>query len=285
MEQLKNIGQLARQHYEKLVLSVVLILLAAAVWYLYQASQEEREKNRQAPQDVERRAVKLVQPVSLAQFDSVMKQATNPPALSLAGPHNLFNPVKWQQTKAGGPVIKIQTGAEVGANAMQIVRIKPLTFTVAFTRVATSGTGDQATVTGYHLVATNEAAPIRPTKPTDPRLTQSLYLTVNETNKTPVILREVKGDGLKPESLVVELKDFENERVTVTPEKPYTRTVGYEAELKYPLNSKVYPRLRKDSPLDIEGDPYKVVDITSNKVVLSDDSNGKRFTIDQMAPP
>ena len=285
MEQLKNIGQLCRQHYEKLVLSVVLILLAVAVWKLYEDSQAEKQKVQEVPTNFERMKVKLVEPVSVTRVQTVMKEATNPPALNFAGTHNLFNPVKWQQPKAGGPIIKVQTGSEVGASAMQIVRIKPLIYTVGFTRVATSGAGDQLVVTGYHLVVTNESAPLRPTKASDPRLTQSPYLILNETNKPALILREVKGAPEKPDELVVELKDFENEKVTLSPDKPYVRTVGYEAELKYPLTSKVYPRLRKDSPIDIDGEPYKVVDITSTKVVLSDDSNGKRFSIEQMAPP
>ena len=126
MEQLKNIGQLCRQHYEKLVLSVVLILLAVAVWKLYEDSQAEKQKVQQVPTDFERRKVKLVEPVSVTGVQAVMKEATNPPALNFAGTHNLFNPVKWQQPKAGGPIIKVQTGSEVGASAMQIVRIKPL---------------------------------------------------------------------------------------------------------------------------------------------------------------
>src|SRR6266508_3379191 len=123
MEQLKNIGQLCRQHYEKLILSFVLILLAVAVWFLYQASQDQKKEVRQVPIGFESRKVKLVEPVSLTAVEMVMKEATNPPTLNFAGPHNLFNPVKWQQPRAGGPIVKVQTGTEVGASAMQIVRI------------------------------------------------------------------------------------------------------------------------------------------------------------------
>jgi hypothetical protein len=43
--------------------------------------------------------------------------------------------------------------------------------------------------------------------------------------------------------------------------------------------------LRKDSSLDIDGETYKVVDIAASKVVLSDDSNGKRHIIEQMVAP
>jgi hypothetical protein len=168
---------------------------------------------------------------------------------------------------------------------MQIVSIRPLIYSAVFNKVAMSGSGDQAVVNGYHMVVTNELAPPRRMRASDPWLVQNIYLVLNDTNRPSLILREARGPADKPDELVVELKDFDNERVTLTPEKPYSRTVGYEADLKYPLTGKLYPRLRKDYPIDIEGEPYKVVDITSTKVVLSDDSNGKRFTIEQMAPP
>ena len=82
MDQLKKIGLLCRQHYEKLILVFVLLLLAGAVFYLYQASQEEREKIRQIPIGFERKAGKSIPPVSLAGFEALIEQATNPPALN-----------------------------------------------------------------------------------------------------------------------------------------------------------------------------------------------------------
>jgi hypothetical protein len=279
MEQLKNIGQLCRQNYEKLILILVLVLLAVAVWLLFQASQSEKEKIRQIPIGFDRKTVKLVQPVRLDRFASVMKEATNPPALNFAGVHNLFNPVKWQQPRAGGEMVKVQTGKEVGAEAMQIVRVSPIFLTISFDRAAISGTPPDITVTGYHTVVTNELA----MQPRLRRLHQ--FAALNATNIQVFVLREVKGPPEAPTELVAQLKDFGSETITFAPGKPYTRPVGYEVELKYAPSGKVYPRLRKDSPLDIEGEPYKIVDIAPNKVVLSDDSNGKRYTIDKMVAP
>jgi len=47
----------------------------------------------------------------------------------------------------------------------------------------------------------------------------------------------------------------------------------------------MFPRLRKESAVDVDGESYKVVDITPTRVVLSDDSNGKRYAIAQIAAP
>ena len=275
MDQLKKIGLLCRQHYEKLILVFVLLLLAGAVWYLYQASQEEGDATRKMTEGYKTKAGAPVEAVKLDRFMAAMKVATNPPALNYAGKHNLFNPVKWQQPRGSGQYIKVVSGAEVGANAMRIVAISPLQLSIAFDRPAATGSD----VTGYHIVVTNELATLVRQR----RIVQ--YVPTGATNTQVFILNEVKGPPEAPTELVARLKDFNNETISFAPGKPYTRVVGHEAELVYVPSGKKYPRLRKDSPLDIEGEPYKVVDISASKVVVSDDSNGKRYTIEQMAAP
>jgi hypothetical protein len=275
MDQLKNIGQLCRQHYEKLILVFVLLLLAGAVFYLFQASQEEGEATRKMTEGFKTPRGTPVEPASLDRFAAAMKVATNPPTLSFAGKHNLLNPVKWQQPRGGGQIIKVVSGDEVGANAMRIAGISPLHLSVAYGKEASTG----AEITGYHIVVTNELATLARFR----RVSQ--YVPTGATNTTVFVLTEVKGPPEAPTELVARLRDFNNETISFAPGKPYTRVVGHEAELVYAPNGKKYPRLRKDSPLDIEGEPYKVVDISSNKVVVSDDSNGKRYTIEQMAAP
>ena len=279
MDQLKRIGQLCRQHYEKLILVFVLLLLAGAVFYLLKVSQDEREKTRQMTEGYKKKAGVPIEPVNLSRVEATLKTATNPPALNYSGKHNLFNPVKWQQSPSGGDPIKFETGREVGPSAMRIASIRPLYLSIAFDRAASSGSGADAVVTGYHTLVTNEMAAA-------PRLRRiPQFIATGTTNTQVFVLAEVKGPPDAPTELVALLKEFNNETVSFAPGKPYTRVVGFEAELKYPVNSKVYPRLRKDSPIDIEGEPYKIVDITSNRVVVSDDSNGKRYTIEQTVAP
>jgi len=111
------------------------------------------------------------------------------------------------------------------------------------------------------------------------------YIGTGTTNSQVFVLKEVKGPPEAPTEMIASLKDFNNETISFAPQKPYVRTVGFEAELKYPVSGNIYSRLRKDSSLDIEGEIYKVVDIAASKVVLSDDSNGKRYVIEQMVAP
>jgi hypothetical protein len=279
MEPLKKIAQLCRQHYEKLILIAALLLLAAAVVYLYQASQEEERLIQEKPRELQRKAAKPVPPVNLAPFEAALKEATNRPTLNFSGKHNLFNPVKWQQARPGSPIVKVETGKEVGVESVQIVRITPLYLSIAFDRVATSGTAPDITVAGYQTVVTNEIATI----PRMRRLPQ--FIPPNTTNSQVFVLTEVKGPPEAPTEFIATLRDFNNEKISFGPGKPYTRIVGYEAELKYPVLGRTYPRLRKESAVDIDGEPYKIVDIAPTRVVLSDDSNGKRYAIEQVAAP
>jgi hypothetical protein len=279
MEQLKKYAQVCRQHYEKLILIGALILLAGAVWYLLNAGQEEKKKLESYL--VPKKLGKKVTLANLAGFEESLKEATNPPALNFSGKHNTFNPVKWQQPRPGVPPIKVETGKEIGVESLQIKAITPLYLTIAFDRVATSGTAPDLTVTGYHTVVTNELAPLN-----QPRLRRiPQFIAPNATNTQVFVINEVKGPPDQPTSIEATLKEFDNEKISFGPGKPYVRTVGYEAELKYPATGRAFPRLRKESAVDIDGEPYKVVDITPTRVVLSDDSNGKRYAIAQVATP
>ena len=93
----------------------------------------------------------------------------------------------------------------------------------------------------------------------------------------------VGGPPEAPTEVNVLLKDYGNERVSFAPGKPYLRPIGYEAELKYPFANKTFSNVRVGQTLDIDAESYKVVDITQSKVVLFEDSNGKRHNIEQTA--
>jgi hypothetical protein len=279
MEQLKKLGGVCRKHYEKLILIFVLLLLAAVVFYLAKASEEETEKLKTMQVELTRRSVKGVPPVDLSRFNDAVKQMTNPPTLNYSGPHNLLNPVKWQQAP-GGMITKVKTGKETGVGNLQIVRIRPIYLSVAFGRASTSTQNDQTVVAGYQLYVTNELTLIG----NRPRVVP-VFTAVGETNKPSIILTDVKGPPEAPTEMVAMLKDYNNERVSFAPGKPYLRPIGYEAELKYPFRNISYSNVRPNQTLDIDGEPYKVVDITQTKVVLFDDSNGKRHNIEQTATP
>lgn len=265
MERLRSILQLLKKHYEKALLVGCVLVLMGNVWFLYDAKQNDATRREEIEKAFIRKGGKPVASVGIARFDSVLALMKSPPTLSLAKPHHLFSPVTWYRA-ADGSLVKVRSEGDIGMRKMEVTAIRPLNLSIALIKAATSGSGAEVAVSGYHMVTTNEVvAGYR-------RRTTGLY-ALNETNKPVFILREIKGPPEVPAEMIVELKDSP-ERVSLSPEKPYMRTLAYEADLKYAPTGRTYLKKRKNDPLDISGQPHKIVDITADKVVLSDDSNG-----------
>ena len=272
MEQLRNFSQVCRQHYEKLVLTAALFIVAGAVWFLYSASVAEREKIRDIPKGFEGRKVKPVQPANLASFNIAIKLVENPPVIEMSRGHLLFNPMPWQ-SRSGALPIKVTSPELIGPMAMQITGIRPLNLGVAFGYAATSGTGADLIVNGYTIYTTNEVF-VSGSK----RLLRT-FMSINASNHpAPFILREIKGDAKEPTEVLAEMKEG-GDRFSFAPGKPYFRVLAHEADLFYKPSNRKYTALRKGTPIDIDGQNYKIVDILPNKVVLLDDSNGKQYSI------
>lgn len=281
MEQFRKFGQIARQHYEKLILSAALLIFAVAVYYLYQDSIKQRQAIRDIPKGFDNLKVKGVTPVDLADNAAALKDAERPPVVDLSHPHLLYNPLQWE-SRGGGPVNKLKTANDVGPMAMQIAATRPIHLSVAYGSVSISGSDADAVVAGYWVLATNEmfaAGSLR-------RVTRAFLAPNDGKTNTPVpfVLRKVEGDPKEPTALIGELKDAPGE-FSFGPNKPWMKTLGHEAELRYKPSGKAYPGLRVGATVDIDGQNYKVVDIDPTRVVLSDDSNGKQYTITRFVTP
>jgi hypothetical protein len=57
------------------------------------------------------------------------------------------------------------------------------------------------------------------------------------------------------------------------------RVEGYEADLKYPPESKDFKNLRVGGLVHFAGEDYNIVAITENEVVLSARLNDKKYTV------
>ncbi|MCI0748517.1 MAG: hypothetical protein L0Y58_24175 [Verrucomicrobia subdivision 3 bacterium] len=256
MESLGKVGDIAKQHFEKLILIVTLAVLGGAVVYLYMESQNQKEKIREFFTETGRRSTKPVKPAELTNFIAVLEHSQAPPSLDLGLPHNVLNPVKWQ--RIGGQLIKIPTGQEA-VEQIKITDIRPLNFSIAFDRSAGSG---------YWINVTNEVQSTR---------RQPIFATLNTTNTKIFILRDIRGAPESPEALTIELKET-GERITISTNKPYVRPQAYEADLRYPLENKNFTKLRVGAQLRLGGEDYTIVTITQNEVVLLA-GNDKKYTI------
>jgi hypothetical protein len=271
MEALRKIGEIIRNHYEKIILTIVLIGLALAVLYVNQTSRKEAEKIKASVQELAHRKEKLVEPIDLSESDAALKRMQTPSDLAFSGPHNLVNPVKWKK-KTSGEVYKVPTEAGVWEK-MVITRRAQLRFIVAYDRAANPG---------YWLKITKEAAE----RPNDRRPKQ-IYLTLNTTNRQypTLILRTVTGAPDKPDELGLELVDT-TERIAIATNRAFERIEAYEADLKNTLMStnNVWLNLRQNSIIRIQNDEYIIVAINENELVASDRNTGKYYHVTQFAP-
>src|SRR5437879_13561459 len=98
MDFLKKITDACRLHYEKILLTVVLLGLGGAVVYLSKIKADEDDKIKEfLRQVVGKNKVASVKPVDLSANDAALRLITNPPPWNCSMPHHLFNPVKWQR--------------------------------------------------------------------------------------------------------------------------------------------------------------------------------------------
>jgi hypothetical protein len=262
MELLRKIGELGRQHYEKVVLVLALVILAVAVLKLYSESEKQKEGLRQEVAGISRKAVQGIPTEDLSRNATLLKRLKDPPPLNLSGQHNLFSPVRWQTNVLDGKAVRVRSGKDVGPERLEVVNIKPLELIVAF---------DRAVGNGYYLNVTNQTA--------DPRIPsqyrRSYFLKLNETNRNaPIIIREVKGPEENPTGWTVEFRDT-GDRAAVEPGKPAARILDYEADLKYPLEEKTFSDVRVGSMVRFAAENYKVIAITQNEVVI-EASNGRQ---------
>jgi hypothetical protein len=271
MEFFKKIPDICRQHWEKLLLTLVLIGLAGAAYYLYDQSRQEKQKIEDYFSQKVRQKTKMVGVVDLANYESAMNVLEHPPALNFSTPHNLFNPVKWQR-QPDGSFLKIQTGKEIGPDALKVAAIRPLHLSLAVDRTAGSG---------VFMVFTNQAFPAaypvlyRKMFFMKEGLTNSMPLSL--TNLLTFVLKDAKPPE-DPKEWLVEFSDS-GERAVITKEKPYSRVEDYEADLRYDVENKTFSKVRVGGKIRLSGEDYNIVAINPNEVLLSADSNDRRYSI------
>jgi len=272
MDFLKKITDACRSHYEKLLLSLVLLGLAGAVVYLSKIKSDEDNKIKDfLGKVVGTKKVAGVKPVDLSVNDAALRLITNPPALNFSLPHHLFNPVKWQRRPPpDNTLIKLVTGDEVGWGKMTITRITPLNFMINLERVPTPGS--------FYIGVTHEGA-----ERAIDRKKKQRFATLNTKNEF-FTLKEIKGPTEDPTEIILELADGTT-KVSIAKDKPYTQVEGYEAELKYTIDGKTFNNLRLNSPIRFQGEDFIVVAITQNEVVVSARSNDKKYTVRQTTAP
>jgi hypothetical protein len=261
-----------RKHFEKLLLSLVLLVLAAAVGYLPIKIKQNQEEIRRADENPSIATTsRTVKSEDLSKYDATLKK--NPPGLALDGPHNLFNPVPWRKTSDG----RLHPIKQTGLEALVVTQISPLHLILAFDNV----TG-KAEAMRFAIGVTRETDPSKSKRRKIPA-----YVSLGAPSKSdPFLVKSVIGPPDNPTGLVLELMDTK-ERVTVTKDKPFMRVEGYKADLKYDPENKIFPNRRAQSEssdtaeyqIELDNDKYNIVAISEKDVTVAAVSTSKRSVI------
>lgn len=258
-----DITELLKRHYEKIILSVILALLAVIFAFLPKRIDGVRQQLQDNREGLVKTA-KNYQPINLAEYESALSKMTNIPTVRLSGGHNLFSPVLWIYD-AQGQLVKVVSEKQIGPNALKITKITPLYYIISLERVSGSS---------YTISITDESA-IRAYD----RKPKTRYVSQTSPKTEFFRLTEVKGDPANPDSLMLELAGEEKKKVEISKDKPYKEIRAYVADMRYDLENLVFENKRVNDIISFAGDDYKIEDIRPNEVVLVSQTSTRRFIV------
>jgi hypothetical protein len=257
-----------KKHYEKIILSIVLVGMVGFLIFLPVVIQNDIADITAMSQTVTTPNVQPLLPLDLTRQASISQRVKSPADFDFSTTNRLFNPLEWKKAP-DGTLFPIRNGNETGAGAAVVTKITPLYFIVTFDSVETNGE------TPRYVIGVERQTAEKPAL----RRKQPRYFSLNE-KKDSFILTEVKGDPADPSGLVLKLTDS-GDTVTVTKDNPFRRVDAYAADLKYDLEKPIknFAGLRGGSPLSFGGEDYIVVAVDAGEVILSAQSNQKKTTL------
>jgi len=263
-----------KKNYEKVLLSAVLLGLVVAVAFLPFEISREKQKLEDMITSLSHPKVKPLPNLEVAPQEAALKLMAAPAPVNFSAPNRLFNPMLWQKA-ADGHLIKVDA-SNIGPNALVVTKVTPLWLRLSLDDVRTNESGPRVTV-GIKNEAALRAAD---------RDKKQRYCSVGTKNDL-FTLRELKAapDNPTNQTAVLELNDT-GQRVSVSKEQPFQRIDGYEVDLRYPPENKIFPSGRRvDSMLPFNGEEYKIVAITENELVLLAKANQKKWTVKYSVRP
>jgi hypothetical protein len=263
-----------KKHYEKILLSVVLLGLMGVLVFMLYLIPSDRQRLADIRQSIISHAVKPLDPLDLTRETNVSARLQSPYKLDFSTTNKLFNPVQWQKTP-DGRLIKISSGNEIGPKAVVITKITPLCLILTLDSIETNEFGAR------YVISMERQAAVLPAQ----RGKRQHYASVGEKNETFAIA-DVNGSPGNPAQLklILQLTDT-GERATLSKDKPFRRTDGYSADLKYDPEGKKWQGQRIGADLKFAGDDNIVVAINQDTVILLARSKQKKTTLTYSPSP
>jgi hypothetical protein len=262
-----------KKHYEKLILGLVLLGLAVAVAFLPFKISSERQELTDLTGQIIKKPVKPLTNLDLTIQENVLKRMAVPALVDFSSSNKLFNPIPWMQTKDTPP--RLFPSNKAGPSLTVVTNITPLYLKLSLEGANLSADSNSAV---YVIGIVKEASP----KLAD-RTKKTTYCRLNEKkDKEGIIVTKANGPLDNPTSVVLELLDT-GEKVTLTKESkevPYKRIDGYAADVSYPPEHlPPWKNKRVGDMLKFNNEEYKIVAINPTELILSANSNQKKWTI------
>jgi hypothetical protein len=266
-----------KKHYEKILLSVVLLGLVGALVFLPFLIISDQDTQRQMREGIIHVKVVPLLALDLTRETNVSARLQSPYKLDFSTTNKLFNPVPWQKTP-DGRLIKIASGNEVGVGAAVVTKITPLCLILTLDSIETNSIATNEFVARYVISMERQASAL-PAQRSKRQHYASVGEKVGEKNDA-FMIREVSSSPADPGTLklIVQLMDT-GESATLSKEKPFLRVDGYSADLKYDPEKKTWQGQRVNAVLKFAGDDYIIVAIDQGAVILKARSNDKKTTL------
>ncbi len=263
-----------KRNYEKIILSLVLLGLVGVLAFMPVMIFYDQKRMADLRDTITHPRPEKLPDLNLSRQQAVMDRLQSPYNLDLSTTNKVFNPVSWQRTADG----RLVRASKTGPDAAVITKITPLYFSIALDSVITNALGNPPR---YVFSVTDETAAYP-----GQRHARHQYASKGETvtdklggKNEGFTLKEVKGPPENPDQLVLMLADTQTNAI-VSKDKPFRRTDGYSADLKYDPGNFSRAGLRVGDRLNsFAGDDYNVIDIQSNAVILLAQSNQKKITL------
>jgi hypothetical protein len=255
-----------KKHYEKIILSVVLMGVVGFLVFLPFVISSDQQRQKEMGDAVISPKVTPLPPLDLTQQTNALERLMSPANFDFSTTNKLFNPVVWKKA-ANGDLIKITSGNEIGAGAAVVTKITPLYLVITLDQVITNELGAR-----YVVGIENQAAPFPAM-----RHKRQHYISMGEKNDA-FSLAGVKGAPENPDQLILKLADT-GETAVIAPGKPFQRADAYAADLKYDPEKKNFLGRRVGAAISFGGEDYIVVAIDADEVILSAQSNQKKTTL------
>src|SRR5512146_1830528 len=124
-----------KKNYEKILLGVVLLGLAAAVVFMLFYTASEQRRLSELTTNVLNPRVKPLTNIDLSLPEAALRRVATPAVIDLGPPNRLFNPMPWQKRD------RLIPGSKVGPNAIAVTNISPLYLRLTLDKIEPSDTG------------------------------------------------------------------------------------------------------------------------------------------------